>query len=407
MAYHKSKALLSYFLATLTILGWWYFAFLTSTSPQPHTTTKISQNNTPPFTSLTPLKRELLQKALAGDIALMTRLIADWDVDAQILELAGQASVKRIDRYAYLRSQLLGRHLVDGNPEQIKALRSQARLQCIYDDIGVPLQLTNKPQRFLPQTYVAASFLLALADAEQIVALPKGLRSHIHLFPDSLTKNIPVDLDQFNTESLYLAHPEVAFVAHYSHPLLVDTLKNQGTQLFTIKKIDTVPEIRDALMRVGQIIDRSLEAEMLALFIDSAMLAIDNRLVALQANREPINLLFVNYHSQYSVPAMHTLTGQLLQRMGVTPLLASAKSAREWNTPIDQESIVKANPDYLIIATRQRDKLMAHINNDPAFATLSALQKQRISLVDDVVQEFPAQYIVLAYYDLYHALSSP
>lgn len=374
-----------YLVAIATILCWWWFAFAFSPTHTPTTNDLSAQSSQASqshlISMLTPLNREMLQKALAGDTALMIKLIANWDIDAQLLELAGHADVKRLPRHSYLRSQVLGRPLTNSK---------------------------SSDPKFLPQTYVAASLLLALTETKQIVALPKGLRQHTHLFPLALTKEIPLDIDRYNAETLYLAQPQVAFVAHYSHPALIEVLRNQGVQLFTMNHLDSVKNIQSTLLQVGQVINRPHEAELLAMFMEAAMFAIDNRMSALRqswSNQEFPNVLFVYYHHQYTTPTPQALTGQLLQRLGISQSPSELSSANGWTIPIHQEQIVNLNPRCLIVATPYPQAVKEQFDLNPAFADVPAIKQGNVFFVDEVVQQFPSQYVVLAYYDLFQALA--
>lgn len=372
--------IVGYASAILLVIGWWTLAFAPSNKknslcdPQEQLS---SQSNT--LSLITPINRDTLYKALSGDIFLMTKLIAEWDIDAQLLQINGHQKVKRLPMHTYLRSQVLGRQL------------SQKKS-------------TEKKQtpRILPQTHASASFVLALADTEQLVALPTGLRAHTKLFPKSLTDQIPFDIDRYNSETLYLAHPEIAFVANYSHPSIVNALINQGAQLVHLDGINSLPEIKNSLTQVGEVINCSMEANLLSIFIDAAMMAIDNCLLPFQnILQKPI--LFLYHHTQFSVPTLHTLTGQLLQRIGIYSHLKTS-THNEWLIPISREQLISLNPHHLIIATSDANNLRSQIHNDASLANLTAIQEKRVFFVDESIQQFPSQYIVLAYYDIVQTL---
>lgn len=314
----------------------------------------------------------------------MTHLIADWDIDAQLLQIAGHEQIKRLPRHTYLRSQVIGRQLA----------QTSGQLQAV---------------RILPQTHASASFALALAAPDQIVALPSGIRKQTHLFPQHLTNQIPLDIDRYNAETLFLAHPEVAFVAHYSHPAIVNALENQGIQLIHLNSIDTIPDIRSTLLEVGKVINKPMEADLLAIFMDAAMIAIDNCLLPLKESlKTPV--LFLYHHNQYTIPTVRTLTGQMLQRIGIHNggnAIPEVAQEKEWLVPLNHEQIAALNPQSLIIATADALSLQLQLQHDPALAQVAAIQQGRVHFVDESVQQFPSQYIVLAYYDIAHALVTP
>lgn len=410
----KSFAL--YIALTLFISIWWLAAF----PPYPQKERPVNfdfdlkkQLDQSSFPSqLSSLNRAELLQALNGDLPLMVKLVSEWDLDGQILECQGLMGIKRLPQEARLRAQVLGRLFQHTPKEELTELQSDYRLKGIIDDNGALLSLQDAFQLFLPQTHVAASFLLALADPHQIVAIPKGIREQTALYSPSITSQIKYDIDRYNGELFFQAKPHVAFVSHYSHPSALQTLQNQGIQLFSLNAIDSLSDIRHALIRVGNVINRPFEAELLAIFMEAAMLAVDNRLCALEqcqgiavANQR---LLYLNYHTQYSAPSSKTLTWQLLERLGASHCLPApliAAHAADWSIPMNQEQIVNYNPDCLIIATSDCPGTARQILETFAFDSLTAIKKESVFFVDEAIQQSPTQFIVLAYYDLASALS--
>jgi len=400
------KQFKGYFISITLLLLWWSFAFRHSfdlssqAAPQPN----LVHIPAPLLEILSPLQRDTLKEALGGDFSLMTKLIADWDIDAQLLESRGVLQAKRLSRKKYIKAQLIGR--------QLKKNRKRVfQTQTIYDDLGVGLNLEKPLTKFLPQTYISATFLLTLAPTEQIVAIPSGLRDQTQFFPRQMTDKIPLDIDRYNGEKLFLVKPDVAFVANYSHAHTLHALHSQGIPLFTFKHFETILEIQSALTRTGQVINRPLEADLLNLFIEASLLAIDNRVLAFNVhlNEQGIHnprILYLNYRSQYSLPTSRTLTGKLLERMNIQLLSQLSEKQSEWFVPIYQEQIRRLDPDFLIVASAYPDRMAAHLQEDEAMKELTAIKANRIAFIDDAVQQSPTQYVILAYYDLFDAMKT-
>ncbi len=387
-----------YILPILLILSWWYWAFSIETGRP--VSSQHSVETTPHFSEnrlidLPPLERKQIQSALAGNIEMMTRLIATWDIDAQILASRGIDNILRLPEADFVKSQVIGRQL---NPSGLPHGKKH-----VYDDLGILFSSDRSYQKLLPQTFVSASFLLALTTPEHIIAIPHGLREQISLYPEELTLKIPLNTDRHHAEELFQAGPDIAFVADYSHPCLLETLSNQGVPLFTLKSINTLPEICDAIIRIGTLIDQPAKAELLALFMDAALMAIDNRLMAFHDAKKP-KVMVLNYYTQFSAPTKKTISGQLLQRLQThyTFFPSPAEDSEEWSLPVDQEQIVQFDPDCLIISASDPEALL-HIHKNPAFDQLYAKKAGRICFVDGNTQA-PTQYIILAYFDLARAL---
>lgn len=330
------------------------------------------------YADLSSLDRNAIHRALLGDYALMGHLIADWEIDAQILQQKGFTEIKHLSPKAYLQSQILTRQLTTLSQE-------------------------NTKRTFFPQTYVAASFLLALLEPNQIVALPSGLREHTHLFPCEMTRLIPYDSNHTHAEALFLARPEMAFVAPYSNPAFVNVLRNQGIPICLIPSSNTPEEIIALTRALGQSIGQPEKAELMALFIEAGMYALDNRWSALRNScwKESLpRFLVIKAQAGYALPTLKTLTGQLLARMN----LDHSNDASSWNLPISREAILQNDPHSLIISTIDKNASQEDLKKDRALSDLKALQLGNVFFIDETVQQCASQHLILAYYDLFEAV---
>lgn len=409
------KKISLYLTPVLFIIGWWYCAFFgfdNSFSVDLLEKNAHHKNLKVPhfFSYLSPMPRDQIKEALSGNIQLMTKLMRDWDLDAQILESQGLQEIRRLQRSSFIRAQIIGRKLIEHNTEELQSLQAQVRENVIYDDLGTPFKDESTRHRFLPQTFVSASFLLALTNPSEIVAIPHELRNQTSLYPLSLTNQIELDTNRSNSEALYQTHPDIAFIADYSHPATLETLTNQGISLFTLNSMNTVDQVESAIQRIGGVINRPLEADVLSLFMESAMLAIDNQLIAihhdLSKDQPPPKVMFLNYYSQYSTPTEKTITGQLLKRLEglhFTFLPKNQGHNHLWSIPVEFEQIISSNPDCMIISSTDSQSLQEMIKDKQAFRHLSACKTDQIHFIDGVTQA-PTQYIILAYYDLARAL---
>ena len=377
----KSKTCLLYTLTAVAILSWWYVAFFPlhsnkqPPSPLPHSKSSTLDACSIPLSFL---NREVLKEALAGNFTLMSQLIATWDIDAQILEVQGISPIQRLPQDLFVKSQILGRELSVPSPKYSIKL--------------------------LPQTYAAASFLLAIASPEQIVALPAGLRKQVQIYPEALTSQIPLDINRYNSEKLFLAHPDVAFVSsYYSHPSTLQALKSQGIKIHDTSSLATLASIQIALLEIGKAAERSKEAELLNLFIQASVQTIENRFLVwkkMGGVSDMTKILYLNHHDTFYFPSSDTISCELLSRLGIIPQFSSPMPA-----PIDREKLILMNPECLIISSSNENALKKKLANDPALKNLSALKKGKVYFLDDDVQQTPTQYVVLAYFDLIQALN--
>jgi iron complex transport system substrate-binding protein len=399
------------------IVGWWTLAFRPTpqpTSSSPRHSQSLSLKTTSLLEELSPFQREALQQALAGHVPLMLEFIDHWDQDAQFLTTKGLAHIQRLPPETLLQARILGKLLQDSSPDTLRRLNCKMNLDYIQDDSGRLLCIEDHFQHFLPQTYVAASFLLAIAPPQEIIALHRGLRYLPQLYSPALLACIPTDISRLSSEKLYTTHPHLAFVAPYSHPPALETLRNQGIQLCSLQHVDTIPEIQETLLKVGHASNHILEAQLLAIFMEACLLSIDNRLHVLNEHTlsfstQPQHVLYLYHHQHYMLPTIKCLTGQLMARaIYHCPHLSCAipENTYEWRVPMTQEKILQINPDCLVISTPNETHSKQDFTKHYALHQLKAYQENRIFYVDEAIQESPSQYIVLAYFDLFQALTA-
>lgn len=188
----------------------------------------------------------------------------------------------------------------------------------------------------------------------------------------------------------------MAFVSSYSHPVIIQTLKNQQIPLFSLCDITSIDDVSVSLREFGELIGKDNEAELLALFVEAAFCAIDNRFHTLIAKKDKKNVIYLNYHSHYALPTNRSLVGQMVARLGINKAFAQhlqTAGDHHWSLPISQEDIVHANPECIIISSPHHQYLMP------------ANKECQFLAVDESVQETPSQYVALAYFDLYNALA--
>jgi iron complex transport system substrate-binding protein len=406
---------LVYLIVICSLALWWTLAFKapfqqaqvleTSDLEKENSGTAFKQPSVEKRLALFSFSREALKDALNGDIVKIASFLAEWDLDARLMQQYGHATVKWLSEETYLRAQYLAKHYATGSADLLTELESLSKNNLIVDERGKQIAASRSRSRFLPQTYVSASFLLALLPSQQIIALPKGFREQVHLYPIKSTEKIPMDMDPFNMEKIFSLNPELAFVARYSHASTLQSLHSQNIALYMTNDGNSIEEIRKTLRDIGIAVNQPLKAELLDIFMEGALYAIDNALALHYPSAGNETLLFLNHALDFSIPSSGSVTMELIKRLPFQ--LASVESDDKEHgssVPVSREEIVKLNPNHLLIATNMTDMTAKLFEEDLAFQETRAHKKGQISRVDFSIQQTPAQYIVLAYYDIAQAL---
>lgn len=345
------------------IAGWWYCVFALpspSNLEQVRLLARSEVIETPLGELLSDLSRDKLKLALSGDFDLMSRLIAEWDQDAQIMESQGYYEALRLPRQEYVRAVTLSRSLKNN-----KTAKKQIK-------------------KYYPQSWNSASFLLALAGQEAIAALPEGYK------PPYPLPNLKV-LRGDHGEKLWSLSPDGAFLASYTHPAVVQTLKELKIPYHTSKAIFSLEGINDEILMMGRVVEKEKEAELLTIFIKSALLAIDGRARLLPSYD---HTYYLSSGSYLSYPTKKMISGQLADRLKLNQKLPDA-SLFAWKVPIDKETLTSLNPKRLILSCE----------NIQSFSLPDYQGPIEIALIEQASIECLDQFVVLAYYDLYEALT--
>lgn len=380
----KKGASLLYIAAFLFIGGWWGFMLWPSTPPPeivfsppppkwPHTSPSL----------LSDLNRERIKKALEGSIDEMGSLIAEWDLDASLLESQGCKGIERLSHEDFLRAELIARVLKSPEADIEKAFITKT----LEDDSHQSLSLLTSPHRFLPQTYLAASLLLALTSPLDIVALPQNFDASHSFYSPALLDSIPLKIDPYHTERLYKSSPDIAFIANYSSHVSIASLKAQNIPLFVQNSPKTSDELLLSIRRMGHIVSHPLKGELLALFVEAAFFSLDNRLKSEAPHFKENHIekiMLLEAYSKFSLPMKGTLQESLLHHLtSIHPFVLPSYSS------IDQEKLLRFNPDCLLLITRN--------GNSPKPPHITA---RHLFFLDELSAHDPSQFSVLAYFDI-------
>jgi len=357
------KRLFIYITPLFFIFAWWCAAFLGHVRTTP---AYVFHAKKLPFNSdVTPIDRTRLFLALNGDFDLMTRLIVEWDLEAQMLQEKGYTNVRRLER------------------AQILSLLRQSTFHA-----------TPITRRYFPQTYLAAGILLAMCDEASLTSLPKGVRQLEQIFVSEKVDRIPSDSDPRSLEAIGSPHNTLAFISPYSQPCTLQVMEQRGIPMVDLGCITTPSDLQTAIETVGQVVNSPEKANTLSLFIDATLLALDNHLATRRSMYRDV--LYVKHHTVFSLPTRKTLIGNLLSRLKINDPFVDTQPD-DWSLPLDIEDIVAFNPTCIICSGPDTIPL-------ERLKDVPAAKNGQIHFVDQTTQEFPSQHFLLGYYDLYDIL---
>jgi iron complex transport system substrate-binding protein len=313
-----------------------------------------------PTTCQSHINRELLKKSLAGDLPSMHFLLKEWQ---------------------------------NATPDELVYQTALAALENLQKK---PLNFPEKC--FFPQTYPSACFLMALTTPQAIISLPRGFTHREHVF--QFTENIP-EFPHSYAEFLWRRKPCCSFISTYSNPSFVNTLRALEIPYQRASAFHSIQEVSAGIRTIGTLILCAEKAELLILFMQAALKAIDQELQRSYTKRQippqALRKVFLFHHLHYTLPNAHSLTGELLKRLDFAYL---GNQQGFQTTLVTLEQLHAMDPDLLIIASEDLPHLEKELSTTPLFSRLKATQKNALFYVDSIIQHSPTQFLVLAYYDI-------
>ena len=403
----------NYTASIIFISFWWLIALKTPVATQPNLLIENFDKNLITddpkffsFSTLLNLDRNEIQKALDGDVSLMKQLIYNWDLESEFLEQQGIEQIKRIPRKDYIKSQMLAKILTTSTPEVLNDIQELVRKKLIIDFLGNPIDLNHKIDKLLPQTYFSAAILMSIVSDKKIVSLPKGMRKQKKIYPEKIMNQIEMDLDNYQSEKIFKISPDLAIISpSYSHPSTFENLRNQEIPIFNMDSIRSIENLKKAINDLGQISQQPLKSELLTIFIDAALNAIDNKRIITNKNLNPENTLIVNFHTHFSLPAKNTIIYELIKRLGnINPWYDHHVGNQSWSYTLKEEDLIAINPEHLLIITLKNENSLNFFYQTEIFKYLNAAKNDGIKILDEEVLQNCSQYIVLAYYDINNSL---
>jgi iron complex transport system substrate-binding protein len=404
------RSFIMYALATIFIVGWWSTAQLWQTQPQ-HTRPISSvaftteTDNYLQIKDLSPLERKPFLAALNGDWQQATQMLIAWDSDAQRLIDAGITNIQRLPPSQLLQACRLSYELNNNHLQANQEHALRLGIQTIKDELGRIFTLSFFHKRFLPQSYAAASLLIALTGTDSLVALPSGFRKQQALFPSIDLDSVASDSNRYHAELLQLNPPDIAFTATFSDPNFLSALNDQNIATFILGFPSQLAAIGTTIRNIGTVANAAAAAEVLATYYEGALLAIDNRLTYLRTHDKlPVRpLLLFCYNGKLYLPPSSSLNTEIVNRLTLKNTDITTPSSSLWQQALTHEQLLNYNPDHLVIAAHA-DEDPLQLFSIPPLSHLPVYQHKGIIVVDSDTQQSIDQHSALAFLDLYQTL---
>ncbi|MCD5397980.1 ABC transporter substrate-binding protein [candidate division NPL-UPA2 bacterium] len=277
---------------------------------------------------------------------------------------------------------LLGRGRVGLDEESIvideRELPSEVRI--IVDGLGREVKVPKNPQRVIGLSRQYMEFLFALgvtpaATVHGFRMLPEGLN-----LPSIGSQGSP------NIEILNKIAPDVIFANARHHTRMIDSLELSGAVVVFIDPAAIIENsIIDRLRFIGQVLGLDAEAEKHVQYINEVAAGLQEKIAG--SNIET-GILLMGGIGNIRAAQPTGFFGTILSSLGIENVIPLGLPGSEKTTFIsfDIETIIKADPDIIIVRTTQEQRknevegkaIIKSFENDPAWRNLQAVKNNRI-----------------------------
>jgi len=248
------------------------------------------------------------------------------------------------------------------------------------------LVVNKKPQRIMPHSAGVAEILWAICPRERLVAF-----NDISADPDFsfIANEVKAQGRIFRTketEVLIGLRPDLVFTVSYSNADFKEKLRQTRIPYVDLGYFGSVKSIKEQILLIGNLIGEEGNAMALVKLMDNKMADIRKRLPASR------RLRILYYDRGGYVPGELSNFNSICEMIGVVNVGAE-RGIRSWSQ-IDRETLLKWNPDVIIVP--DRTKLKKLLASDRMLIHLRAVKSGAIYDVPGLYLQASSQYILLS-----------
>lgn len=224
-----------------------------------------------------------------------------------------------------------------------------------FQQEGKTFVMKKKPQRIIPHAAGVAEILWAICPRERLVAFNEiSADPDASFIADEVRKRGPV-FSSKQTEMVLGYRPDLVFTVFYSSPDFKEKLKQAHIPTFDLGYFGTIDSVKEQILLIGRIIDEEGNARALVRLIDDRMRDLKAKL---PRRAQPLRVLY--YDEGGYVPGASSNFTSICKIIGAVNVGAE-QGIKSWSQ-IDYETVLKWNPDVIVVPARSKLKTLLATN---------------------------------------------
>ncbi|MDA8773837.1 hypothetical protein N9N03_01760 [Chlamydiia bacterium] len=247
----------------------------------------------------------------------------------------------------------------------------------------------KKKGSYVAQCELSATVLMFCCEPEEIVAIPKRIRSRTDVFDCKVMSQIELNASRVYSDRIKLRSPSMGFVSYLSNPSIIRAFEKQQIPLVYTTTHSDVYMILDEINNICETAGKKCYGHLLKNFVNLVIefSKLKKQSLKIKYHLEPNILYLQHYENHYGFTENHLLI-KLTKHLGIKS--ANEKITGGYTKKMSDEKLYMINPDIVFISSACQIVTKKNCLN---------MNTKYIPL-NDTIANSPTQLIGLLAYDL-------
>jgi len=247
--------------------------------------------------------------------------------------------------------------------------------------------LQKKPLRIIPHAVGVAEILWSICPRDRLIAFNElSADPDTSFIADKVRQRGPIFKSK-QTELIIGYQPDLVFTVFYSSADFKEKLKQARISTFDLGYFGTIESVKEQILLIGNIIGEEGNALALVRLIDAKIRELKARI---PPKAQPVRVLY--YDEGGYVPGTSSNFNSICQMIGAVNVGAE-QGIRSWSQ-IDYETLLKWNPDVIIVP--DRSKLKELLMSDRVLSHARAIKSGSVHAVPGLYLRAASHYMLLS-----------
>ena len=305
-------------------------------------------------------------------------------------------SIKRVSWVIFLALVTIGFAFAGGSPAPETQPVASDYPKTFVDDLGKSLTLEEKPASVISVALFSDEVLSGLVPLDRLSAVTRIGTDPVYSNVADLLQSVEPVIE-FSAEQIIQIYPDLVIAADWSEAEPLALISQAGIPVFQVATPTSLDEIRQAILRIGEVLGEQASAA-------SLIASMDDRIADLRAITSAIpqdeRVSSIDYSPWGTANGPDTTWSIVLDLAGIDNAAAVLEAGDFGQIPLSKEAVVELNPDIIFLPgyiwgeEGGAEAFLNQILEDPAFQGLQAIESGRVISFPENLKGSYSQFLV-------------